>query len=155
MVFAHIKSPLPVGFIYQNTDLHSAPPHAGPCFSLKPANRTTLHAVSHQSHLSNLLKKKHPKDSPSSQVVPQDIPYSTSDLSHTVCPKFNSHVYKPKRWAIIDHICSIMQLGSKEALLLGGLPNIASFVFDHKPNNLASYKIYKNKNCEHSLELIM
>jgi hypothetical protein len=120
MVFAHIKSPLPVGFIYQNTDLHSAPPHAGPCFSLKPANRTTLHAVSHQSHLSNLLKKKHPKDSPSSQVVPQDIPYSTSDLSHTVCPKFNSHVYKLKRWAIIDHICFYYATGIQRGPSIGG-----------------------------------
>ncbi len=81
------------------------------------------HAVRHQVHLSNLLKKKHlcswrrkgfflcilfpppplfpmcslEEHSPSSQVVPQDIPNSTLDLSHMVCPKFNSHVYKLKR----------------------------------------------------------
>jgi hypothetical protein len=27
------------------------------------------------------------------------------DLSHMVCPKFNSHVYKLKKWAIEEHIC--------------------------------------------------
>jgi hypothetical protein len=30
----------------------------------------------------------------SSEVVPKGIPNSTSILSHMVCPKFNSHVYK-------------------------------------------------------------
>jgi hypothetical protein len=35
-----------------------------------------------------------------SQRVPQDIPNSTSDFSHMVRPKFNSDVYKLKRWAI-------------------------------------------------------
>jgi hypothetical protein len=33
----------------------------------------------------------------SSEVVPKDIPNNTSILSHMVCPKFNSHVYKLKR----------------------------------------------------------
>jgi len=33
----------------------------------------------------------------SSEVVPEGIPNSTSILSHMVCPKFNSHVYKFKR----------------------------------------------------------
>jgi hypothetical protein len=33
---------------------------------------------------------------PSYQVVPQGIPNSTSILSHMVCRKFNSHVYKLK-----------------------------------------------------------
>ncbi len=35
-----------------------------------------------------------PKGCPSSQVVPQNILNSTSVLSHMVCTKFNSHVYK-------------------------------------------------------------
>jgi len=33
----------------------------------------------------------------SSQVVPHDDPNLTSDLSHMVCPNFNSQVYKLKR----------------------------------------------------------
>jgi len=33
----------------------------------------------------------------SSQVVLQDVHNCTSILSHMVCPKFNSHVYKLKR----------------------------------------------------------
>jgi hypothetical protein len=32
-----------------------------------------------------------------SEVVLEDIPNRTSILSHMVCPKFNSHVYKLKR----------------------------------------------------------
>jgi hypothetical protein len=41
---------------------------------------------------------KFPKGSPSSQVGHQNVPDNTSLMSHTVCPKFNSHVYKCKRW---------------------------------------------------------
>ncbi len=61
-----------------------------------------------------------PKGSSSPQVVPQDISNSTSDFSHMVCPKFNSDVYKLKRWALGEHICLLLcNLGSKEVLLLG------------------------------------
>jgi hypothetical protein len=35
--------------------------------------------------------------SPSSHVVAQSVPNSTSNLSRMVCPKFNSHVYILKR----------------------------------------------------------
>jgi hypothetical protein len=38
----------------------------------------------------------------SSQVVPN----STSVLSHMVYPKFNSHMYELKWWAIGEHNCS-------------------------------------------------
>jgi len=61
-----------------------------------------------------------PKGSSSPQVVPQDIPNSTSDFSHMVCPKFNSDVYKLKRCPIGEYICFLLcNLGSKEVLLLG------------------------------------
>jgi hypothetical protein len=30
---------------------------------------------------------------PSSQVIPESVPNSTSILSHMVCPKFNSHIH--------------------------------------------------------------
>ncbi len=40
--------------------------------------------------------------SPNSQsfaiCIPQDVPHSTWVLSHMLCPKFNSHVYKLKRY---------------------------------------------------------
>jgi len=32
------------------------------------------------------------------KCVPQDVPNTTWVLSHMICPKFNSHVYKLKRW---------------------------------------------------------
>jgi len=62
---------------------------------------------------------KFPKDSPSCQVVPQSVPNITSVWSLMVCPKFNSHVYKLKRWGSLkggDHrekntFVSILQLG--------------------------------------------
>jgi len=41
--------------------------------------------------------------SPSSQVISQDIPNRTSDLSHMIYPKFNSHVYELKTWATGEH----------------------------------------------------
>jgi len=43
--------------------------------------------------------------SPNSQSVaiciPQDVPHSTWVLLHMLCPKFNSHVYKLKRYNIV------------------------------------------------------
>ncbi len=45
----------------------------------------------------------------SSNCSPQDVPNTTSDLlSHMVCPKFNSHVYKMKRWVIPKYISLVM-----------------------------------------------
>ncbi len=43
--------------------------------------------------------------SPRSRVVPQDVPNSTSILSHIVCPKFNSHVYELKSYVVGEYIC--------------------------------------------------
>ncbi len=36
---------------------------------------------------------------------PKDVLNSTSILSHLVCSKFNSHVYKLKRYSKLGHIC--------------------------------------------------
>ncbi len=47
------------------------------------------------------------------KCIPQDVPNST-----WVCPKFNSHVYKPKRWIVREHICFYFVTGSKELLPL-------------------------------------
>ncbi len=42
---------------------------------------------------------------PSFQCVPQHVPNSTSVLLHMICPKFNSHVYKLKRYVVGKYIC--------------------------------------------------
>jgi len=61
-----------------------------------------------------------PWGSPSSKVVPQDFPNSTSALSHMVCAKSNSHVYKLKKVGHRRaHLYLFCYLGSKEVLLLG------------------------------------
>jgi len=39
------------------------------------------------------------------KLFPKDVPNSTSILSPLVCPKFNSHVYKLKRYSKLGHIC--------------------------------------------------
>ncbi len=54
----------------------------------------------------------------SSQVVLQKVHNHTSILSHMVCPKFNSHVYKLKGKLRVSIFAFTLQLGSKEVLLL-------------------------------------
>jgi hypothetical protein len=53
------------------------------------------------------------------QKVPQDVPNFTSDLSLMVCPKFNNHVNKLKRWVghRREHYC--FYFATKEVLLFG------------------------------------
>jgi len=66
--------------------------------------------------------------------VPQDVPNFTSDFSLMVCPKFNNHVNKPKRWAIGESIIvSIWQL--KRCFYLG-VPNVPK-KFDDGPIHMA------------------
>jgi hypothetical protein len=51
------------------------------------------------SHHVPLRFPKVPKNS--TQVVPEDVPNSNSDLLHVLCPKYyNSYVYELKMWAI-------------------------------------------------------
>jgi hypothetical protein len=57
-----------------------------------------------------------------SQVIPQYFCNSTSDLSHTVCPKFNSHVYKLKRWVIGEYSCSCFVTGVQRGASIGECP---------------------------------
>ncbi len=60
-----------------------------------------------------------PQGSPSSEVVIQDFPNSTSALSHMVCPKSNSHLYKLKKVGHRrEYLFLFCYLGSKEVLLL-------------------------------------
>jgi hypothetical protein len=53
------------------------------------------------------------------KVFPQDVPNSTLNLSCMVYLKFNSHVYKPKMWAIGEHILFCFVIRSKDVLQLG------------------------------------
>jgi hypothetical protein len=46
-----------------------------------------------------------------SHGVPQLVPNSTTILSHMVCPKFNSYVYKLKRWPIGWRLCFYFGIG--------------------------------------------
>jgi hypothetical protein len=79
---------------------------------------------------------------PSSQVFPQDVPNSTLNLFHMVCLKFNSHVYKPKMWAIGEHICFYFVIRSKEVVQSGSAQ--CSKFFDDEPINMVpSTKINK------------
>jgi hypothetical protein len=75
-----------------------------------------------------------------SHGVPHDVPNSTSDLSHMVCPKFNSHVYKLKRWVIegAQSLLFVLRLGSKEVLPLGSAQ--CSEKFDDGPIHMAPLK---------------
>jgi hypothetical protein len=52
-----------------------------------------------------------------SQTIPQDIPNNISNLSHMFCPKFNSHVYKLKMWAIGEHM-------GEKTCFNWGMPNV-------------------------------
>jgi len=80
----------------------------------------------------------------SSQVVPQDIPNSTSVLSYKVCPKFNSHVYKLKSYVIGEHISSYFVTGVQKVLLFRST-QYSQKQFGDGPINPDSFKT-KNKS---------
>jgi hypothetical protein len=97
-----------------------------------------------------------PAGSPSSQVVPEFIPYSTSILSHMVCPKFNPHVYKLKRSAIGEYICLNFEIGSPKKCFHWGVLNVPNFLLMGQWIWLfpKKNKKTKNKSYEHTHELI-
>jgi hypothetical protein len=58
-------------------------------------------------------------------VVPQNVHNSMSDVSHMVCPKFNSHVYELKKGRTQGStFVSILQL----VLPLGGVPKCSKIL---------------------------
>jgi hypothetical protein len=57
-----------------------------------------------------------------SQVIPQYFCNSISDLSHMVCPKFNSDVYKLKRWVTGEYICFCFVTGVQRGASIRELP---------------------------------
>jgi hypothetical protein len=82
----------------------------------------------------------------------QGVPNGTSILSHMVCPKFNSHGYKLKRWAIGQHICFYFcDLGSKEVHLLGGAQCSKKLVMGQLVYGPFPKKKKKKFECTHEL----
>jgi hypothetical protein len=65
-----------------------------------------------------------PQGSPSSQIVPPDVPNSTSILPLKVCPKFNSHVCKLKRLPIQEHICLYFSTWDPKRYFYWGMLNV-------------------------------
>ncbi len=60
-----------------------------------------------------------------SHGVPQVVPNITSLLSHVICPKFNSPVYKTEKVGHREqHICFYFATGSPKRLFYWGLPNV-------------------------------
>ncbi len=56
--------------------------------------------------------------------VPQDVPNSTLNLPCMVCSKFNSHVYKLKRWATWEHIYFYFATWSWKRCFYWEVPNV-------------------------------
>jgi hypothetical protein len=77
-----------------------------------------------------------------SQHIPQDFPNNTSNLSHMLCPEFNSHVYKLKLWAIGEHMV-------KKHVWIGGC-----LEFQKLSWWVIQYGSFKKQNCEHTHGLV-
>ncbi len=58
------------------------------------------------------------------KLFPQNVLNSTSALSHMVCPKFNSHVYKLKKVDHREHISIYFALGGPKSCIYWGIPNV-------------------------------
>jgi hypothetical protein len=74
-------------------------------------------------------------------------PNNTLDLSHIVCPKFNAHVYKLKRWAIDKCVCLYFATKVQRCVSIWECP-----MFQKKwwwANQYGS----KNKTCDFTQEL--
>jgi len=86
-----------------------------------------------------------PWASPSSHVVPQDVPNNTSILSHMICPKFNSHVYKLKKVGQRGaHLFLFCNRDPKRCFYWGG-PNVPKTIGDGLINVLCFLKKRKEK----------
>jgi hypothetical protein len=78
------------------------------------------------------------------RCVPQDVPNSTWVLSHMVCPKFNSPIYKLKRWNPGVHICFYFASGSLKRCFYWGHAQCSQKIADG-PINMAPLKKKKIK----------
>jgi hypothetical protein len=88
------------------------------------------------------------------KYIPHDVPNgNTSVLSHMVCPKFNSHVYKLQRWNLgASTFVSILQVGVQKRCFNWGMPNVPKKLADG-PINMAPLKKKMKKSCECTHEL--
>jgi len=79
------------------------------------------------------------------QVVPQDVPNSTSVLSLIGCKKFNSHPYILKRWAIREHICFYFETWGPTNRFNWRVPNVQILLDDGLINMAPSKKKKREK----------
>jgi hypothetical protein len=61
---------------------------------------------------------------PSSQCVSIMLP-SGSPISHMVYPEFKSHLYKMKRWAVVEHACFHFATGPPIRCFFWGVPEMS------------------------------
>jgi hypothetical protein len=73
------------------------------------------------------------------KYVPAYVGNSTSVLSHMVCPKFKSHVYKPQRWALLGEHLLYFAPGGPKRCFYGDMPNVPKEIVD-EPINMAPLK---------------
>jgi hypothetical protein len=86
-----------------------------------------------------------PWASPSSHVVPQYVPNNTSILSHMICPKFDSHVYKLKKMGQREaHLFLFCNRDPKRCFYWGG-PNVPKTIGDVPINVMCLLKKEKKK----------
>jgi len=111
-------------------------------FSLRSREGTIFWVLPLFSMHSQSVTVRFPKGSPSSQIVPPDVPNSTSILPLMVCPKFNSDVCKLKMLPIEEHICFYFSTWGPKRYFCWGVPNV--------PKNLVTGQsilpLPKNKN---------
>jgi hypothetical protein len=79
-----------------------------------------------------------------SQNVPQDVWNNISNLSHMVCPKFNSHVYKQKK---VGHRGTCMGAKRFSSWGMSNVPKKSTM-------GQSIWLLQKKKSCEHTHELI-
>jgi hypothetical protein len=92
---------------------------------------------------------------PCSQCVPQDVPNSTWVLSHMVCPKFNSPIYKLKRWNPGVHICFYLQVAVWRGASIGGMLNVPKKMLMGQSIWLLFLKRKKSCECTHDCNMLI
>jgi hypothetical protein len=78
------------------------------------------------------------------KCIPRDVPNSAWVLSNMVCSKFNSLVYKLKRWNPRVHIYFYFATGGPKKCFYGWHAQCSKKI----TNMRNQYGSFKNKNCE-------
>jgi hypothetical protein len=89
-----------------------------------------------------------------SHHIPKHVPNSTWILSHMVCPKFNSHLYKLKRWSLKEHMIFYFATWGTKVILLEHAQCSQKQLPDGTINQYGSFNIKIKKLCVHPWTLI-